>query len=274
MVTIVGPSAAQVAQAQEMCKVVVHGESQSTVDLKSRNMVLMVCGKGLTNLKAWQEETTCRFDFVERGSTILKITGDADKIARALSLVTERMTLCKGTSLTLQGDQVGAVYGKGGSTLKHIQESTGTNVEITQISSGNATCTILGEPAAVQTAQAMIQKAMEGEVVELKPGEVVDKIDLGVAVSAVIGRGGTKLTELERKHAVKLHIPRGSSICSIVGVGDHRVAAAKADIASIVQPLIEKYQAEELIARKAAELTNVKGENNAWGGVDPALDGW
>lgn len=272
-VNIVGASEEAVELAVNMCMQAVHGESQSTVDLKTRNMVMMVCGKGLTNLKQWQEETGCRFDFAERGSTVLNISGDTDKIARALALVTERMTLCKGTSITVEADKIGAVYGKGGETLRQIQESTGTNVEILQTSPGEpASCQIVGEPDAVAKARDMIQKAMDGDVVELKPGQVIEKLDLGVAVSAVIGRGGSKLQELERKHSCQITIGRGTSAATIVGMPE-KVKECKSDIESIVLPLNKKAEAEAKIKAEAEKLAQQK-EGNAWASVDETLDGW
>jgi len=274
-VHISGPSAEAVQQAVQLCRQAVHGESQSTVDLKSRQMVLQVCGKGLVHLKQWQDETGCRFDFVERGGTVLKITGDTDKIAKALALVTERLALCKGdSSLRIPADKIGAVYGKGGTTLRHIQETTGASVEIEQapVAGAEAVCSIVGEPAAVATALEMVQKAMAGEVVELKPGEVVEKLDLGVGVSAVIGRGGSKLQELEATHKVKVNIGRGTSQCTLVGQ-PAGVEKCQAEILSIVTPLIEKAEAEAKIAQQAAQLAQ-NGGDGAWAGVDESLEGW
>ena len=115
----------------------------------------------------------------------------------------------------------------------------------------------------------MVEKTLAGEV-ELKPGEGRVTVELGVGTSAVIGRGGSNIADLEKKHGVKLNVQ--NTTCNIVGKKE-KLPAAKAAIEAIVTPLIQK-AAEEAKIRAQAEALAANGDN-AWGmPEDDELAGW
>merc|ERR1712048_871808 len=132
--------------------------------------------------------------------------------------------------MELEASKIGAVFGKGGGNLRKIQERTGAHVEIVQ-NGGMGTCKIVGEPDAVKGAQVMIQKSLNGEI-ELKAGEVQEFVELSVGTSAVIGRGGSNILELEKTHGVKINVQNTLGTCSIVGKKT-AVVGAKAAIEAI-----------------------------------------
>jgi len=110
--------------------------------------------------------------------------------------------------------------------------------------------------------------AIDGET-ELKPGEILQVLDLGPGAPAVIGRGGSKIAELERSHGVKIKVNSGTSQCRIVGQTKNAMAA-KAEIESIIQPKLEEMKIAKLAEQAAQEGTS------EWSGipVDDELDGW
>ena len=265
-VSISGPSQDAVDRAATLCKNAVFGESNTIVDLKSRSMVNMICGPSFKNLQKLQNETGARLD-VSRGETTLKISGDTNNVLNAKNLVQQLITEYEGVTMELEASKIGAVFGKGGKNLRAIQERTGVQIEI-EDGEGMSICRIIGAAAAVSQAQIMIQKSLSGEV-ELKPGEVQVSVELGVGTPAVIGRGGSKIKELEKTHGVKLNVQNASNVCSIVGKKD-AVEGAKTAIEAIVKPLIEK-AIEEAEIQEQSEMMAVSGENG-WGAAEET--GW
>lgn len=268
-VVISGPTQDAVNRAVTMCTNAVFGATNATVDLGSRSMVFMICGPNFTNLQKVQRESGARLD-VERGGTILTISGDADHVDNAKRTVEQLMTQYGGATMELEASKIGAVFGKGGTNVRKIQERTGAHIEIVQKNEGGiATCKIVGEPDAVKEAQIMIQKSLSGEI-ELKPGEVQESVELGVGTSAVIGRGGSKISELEKTHGVKINVQNTSGTCSIVGK-KAAVEGAKTAIEAIVQPLIEKDIAEAKVREQSDQL-GVGG--GGWDAMDETETGW
>ena len=77
----------------------------------------------------------------------------------------------------------------------------------------------MGTADASARARNMLQRAIDGEV-ELQPGEVAEEIELGSATAAVIGRGGSNVAELEKKHGVKLNVRSEFQKARVVGKPD------------------------------------------------------
>jgi len=266
-VVILGPTQDAVNMAVTLCTNAVFGATNTTVDLGSRSMVFMICGPNFTNLQDIQNESGARMD-VERGGTVLTISGDADHVENAKRTVEQLMTQYEGVTMELEASKIGAVFGKGGSNVRNIQDRTGAHVEIEQNNSGGmATCRIVGGPDAVKEAQVMIQKSLNGEI-ELKAGEVQEFVELSVGTSAVIGRGGSNISELEKTHGVKINVKSTLGTCSIVGK-KAAVEGAKAAIESIIQPMIARAIAEAKVREQSDELGNGGG---GWDAIEET--GW
>ena len=264
-VSITGPTEKACAEAAHYCRTAVYGESNVTVDLKSRAMVMAVCGRGFSLLNQMQRDTDTKVDVT---GTTLTIRGDADKVQQAQAVLMNKMNLYHGVTISIEAAKIGLIIGKGAANLKSIQERSGAQVEVIQTGS-RAECRIVGEPKAVQTAQGLIQKSLNGEV-ELKPGEERVTVDLGVGAPAVIGKGGSNIAELEKKHHVKLNVQ--NAVCHIVGKKE-KLPDAKAAIEAIVAPLI-KNAAEDAQIREKSEAMTGNGDN-AWSlPQDDALAGW
>lgn len=264
-VTISGPTEDAVAAATRHCKNAVWGESNMTLELESRAMVLAICGRTFADLQQYQKDTNTRMDVT---GTTLTIRGDTDKVQSAYALLQQKVALYQGVTIDLEAAQIGAIIGQGGANLRKIQERSGAQVEVNQ-NGDRAECKIIGDPKAVQAARVLVEKTLSGEV-ELKPGEGRMTVELGVGASAVIGRGGSNIAELEKKYGVKLNVQ--NAVCSIVGKKE-KLSDAKAAIEEIVKPLIQK-AAEEAKIREQAEAMAASG-NNAWGMPEnDELAGW
>jgi rRNA processing protein Krr1/Pno1 len=264
-VTLTGAREA-VEEARTLCYNAVHGEAQDEIELGSRNAVNVVFGKGFVRIREIQDATECKLD-IQRGSTKLKLSGSQEAVASARKTVEELLELNRGIEMMIDGSRVGAVYGKSGATLRSIQEKTGAFIEVDR-NGDTATCSIMGPPEVVQRAKTLVQKAIDGEV-ELKPGEILESIDLGIATPAVIGKGGSRVAELEKEHSVKVNVDSTTSTCKIMGPAKN-VAAAKEAIEAIAKPLLDAQA-----AMKEADRA-VDAGDSAWAGgaLDPDAEGW
>mmetsp|Transcript_10568 Transcript_10568/g.16201 ORF Transcript_10568/g.16201 Transcript_10568/m.16201 type:complete len:236 (+) Transcript_10568:1211-1918(+) len=235
---------------------------------------MLVYGKDYQKIREMQDTSGAKLD-IAKGTTTLKLSGPNEAVAQARSMVESWLAYCKGETLQFEASQVGAVYGKGGETIRRIQDRTGAFVEVNdkgKKGSDIVVCNILGEPDAVKEAKGMVMKALEGEV-ELKAGEVMEKMELDVGAPAVIGRGGSKIRELEKEFGVRLVVKSGTGVCRIVGRQDN-VEKAKNEINNIIEPLFEEKRIKEE-ADRLAQQAATSADTGAWGGtMDDDGDGW
>merc|ERR1712008_48080 len=263
---IVGP-AEDVSAALTMCHNAAFGEVQDVMELGSRNAVNLVYGPNFQTIRDLQDSTECKLD-ITRGSTSLKMAGSSEAIAEATAQIRALLEANCGFEMTIENSKVGAVYGKGGETLRSIQDRTGSQIDVSR-GPTHATVSVMGTPEASARARNMLQRAIDGEV-ELQAGEVAEEIELGGATAAIIGRGGSNVAELEKRHSVKINVRSELRKARVVGQPDNVEAAAK-DIAAIAKPIMD---AEE--AQKEADKA-VESGVSAWQvdpGEDDAADGW
>lgn len=262
-----------VDKAVKLCKQAVFGENQATVKLTSRSAMNIVFGKDFRTIQQLQSSSGAKLD-MDKDTLTLKISGKKEEVDAAKKAVTSMLDRYRGITMDIKSSDVGAVYGKGGSTIRNIQDKTGAFIEVQQQPSSAASdgesmvkCTIMGEPDACAQAVILINKAMSREL-DLKPGEVAETLDLGgAATAAVIGKGGSKIKELETAHKVQLNV--NGDACQMVGK-EANVKAVKEAIHAIIDPIVSA-QAAEKEATKAAE-----SGDSTWQAYDepPEEDGW
>lgn len=262
---ISGPSE-MVSTALTMCHNAAFGEVQDQLELGSRNAVNVIYGPGFQTIRQLQETTGCKLD-IARGTTTLKLAGSTEAVAEATESIRALLEANRGFEMTIENSKVGAVYGKGGETLRSIQERTGTQIDVSR-GPTHATVSVMGTADASQRARNMLQRAIDGEV-ELKPGEVAEELELGSATAAIIGRGGSNVADLEKRHGVKVNVRSELQKARIVGKPD-RVAKAVEEIAKVVKPILDAEQAQ-----REANLVMESGES-AWqvSAEDDDADGW
>ena len=274
-VIITGPTEEQVSQAATLCKHAVFGEAQHVIELKSRSLVMLIYGKDFQRIRQFQDDSGAKV-VIEKGTTMLKLSGPTKAVQIARQMIESYLEHCKGDAVVFEASKIGSIYGKGGATIRRIQDRTGAFLEVDD-DKGNkkgkemVTCRILGEPAAVEQAKALVLRTLDGEI-ELKPGEVMEKIDLDAGAPAVIGRGGSKIRELEKTFSVKLIVNGDSGVCRIVGKTIN-VAQAKAEVEKIIQPILEEKRIKAEAERLAENAAMIE-DGGAWGSVDDDADGW
>ncbi|KAL3920039.1 MAG: hypothetical protein SGILL_003456 [Bacillariaceae sp.] len=270
-VEISGPKVL-VDKAAKLCKQAVFGEAQATIKLTSRSAMNIIFGKDFKMIRQLQDTTGARLD-MDKEKLTLKLSGKQSEVDAARSQVLSLLSRCKGISMDIKASDVGAVYGKGGATIRAIQDKTGAFIEVAQGSTTNADgeatvkCNIMGEPGACAQALVSINKALAREV-ELKPGEIADSLTLGgAATAAVIGKGGSKVKELQSTHKVTINV--NADVCQIIGKKAD-VEAAKAAIEAIIKPIRDAVEAQNQ-ATKAAEAGDSAWQASA---VPADEDGW
>lgn len=262
---IAGPSD-QVSVALTMCHNAAFGEVQDVLELGSRNAVNLVYGPNFQTIRSLQDTTGCKLD-ITRGSTSLKLAGSSEAVADATAQIRALLEENRGFEMTIENSKVGAVYGKGGETLRSIQDRTGTQIDVSR-GPTHANVSVMGTADASARARNMLQRAIDGEV-ELQPGEVAEEIELGSATAAVIGRGGSNVAELEKKHGVKINVRSEFQKARVVGKPEQVEAAAK-EITAIAKPIMDAEAGQ-----KEADEALQSGES-AWqvdAGANDA-DGW
>ncbi|KAL3797530.1 hypothetical protein HJC23_009894 [Cyclotella cryptica] len=256
----------KVQDALAMCHNAAFGEAQAVMELGSRNAVNVVYGPNFSTIRGLQDETGCKLD-IARGGTTLKLSGSVEAVATAMARVRALLEANRGFEMIIENTKVGAVYGKGGETLRSIQDRTGVQIDVVR-GPTHATVSVMGTQEASDRARRMLQRAIDGEV-ELGPGEVAEEIVLGSATAAVIGRGGSNVTDMEKRHGVKINVRSDEQVARVVGRPE-KVAAASKDILAIVTPILEAEKAQ-----KKADEALISGES-AWqvNADDDDADGW
>lgn len=256
----------QVSAALTMCHNAAFGESQDVLELGSRNAVNVVYGPNFQTIREMQDSTGCKLE-ITRGTTTLKLSGSNEAVADATARVRALLDANRGFDMTIENSKVGAVYGKGGETLRSIQDRTGVQIDVER-GPTHASVSVMGTKEASERARHMLQRAIDGEV-ELGPGEVAEEIELGSATAAVIGRGGSNVADLEKRHGVKVNVRSELRVARIVGKPE-KVAAASKDILAIAKPILDAENAQ----KKADDA--LETGDSAWQveAEDDEADGW
>ena len=195
------------------------------------------------------------------------MAGSEESVTTAKARIHALLQSNQGFSMTIENAKVGAVYGKGGETLRSIQDRTGTQIDVSR-GPTHATVSVMGTAESSARARNMLQRAIDGDV-EIKPGEVAEVVELGNATAAVIGRGGSNVADLENRHGVKVNVRSELQKARVVGKPD-KVAAAVKEIEAIAKPILDAETAQ----KKADEA--VQSGESAWQAEEDAdeAEGW
>ena len=211
------------------------------------------------------------------GTTVLDISGTEEQVKEAEKLVQEIISSVAGSRLEMKltRENVGYVIGRGGSTIREIQQKSGARLQIVRDNrnSEDVALTIEGNTNSVEMAKNLVNEAIAAPArkqgIVLGPGEVEVSIELGRAVGSVIGKGGSNVIRIENETGAKINIERGSSTCQIYGEAV-AVAKAKDEVESIVQRVKENDEKREA-AKNAEESpkeedfsTKKEGGNGEW----------
>lgn len=274
-VVITGPSEDQIQQAATLCRHSVFGEHQVVVDLKDKSRVMVIFGQNYQKIRQFQDDSGGAKLDIAKGTTTLKISGPTGAVNKARDMVTAWLNHCAGITLNIPQsapgsfDKVGAIYGKGGSTIRAIQDKTGAFINVDD---KEGKVQISGVPGAVQEALKMVQQAMEDGCL-MEEGEVKDSIVIPRnAGPTVIGKGGANIKLLEKTHSVKVRLSGQS--CVLIGKPP-AVARCKTEVSETIQPFIEEERIQQEAERLAAEQEASAGGGPWSAGLqDDLADGW
>lgn len=123
--------------------------------------------------------------------------------------------------LTVEEGKVSRIVGKGGNTLKGIENSCGVSIEVDRM--GGGLC-IMGSKESVEAGLAAVMAIVETGIEEFSPPE-------DTLVCLMMDKAAL-VTELQNKYSVRIDVSRAKGVCRITGLIP-AVAATKAEILAI-----------------------------------------
>ncbi|KAM4634739.1 far upstream element-binding protein 3 isoform 2-T2 [Polymixia lowei] len=227
---------------------VVHQRAITTEDFKVPDkLVGFIIGKGGEQISRIQLESGCKIQIaadsggmVDRPCTL---TGSPENIEQAKRLLSEIVEQCRygpgfhsdmdGNSaiqqILIPASKVGLVIGKGGETIKQLQERTGVQMIMIQDdpmpTGADKPLRITGDPYKVQQARELVVKLIrdkdQGEF-RVGRGEFGSKIggnslDVAVprfAVGIIIGRNGEMIKKIQNDAGVRIQFKQDDGVSS------------------------------------------------------------
>lgn len=120
------------------------------------------------------------------------------------------------------GKYTSIVIGRGGKTIKAIQDETGATLKISQDS---AICTFDGDDEQVEAAMACVQDILDREQ-EFEEKTQVEIIALGDKIAAVIGKRGANINKISTESQADLKVNKMDNTVTITGEA-HQVEKAR-----------------------------------------------
>jgi len=175
----------------------------------------LVIGKGGSNIKEVQRETKTYINLNDDGYCLIQgITQTA--VAQASQKV-QTILARKIVTFAIQQRQVPMLIGKGGSTIKGIQSSTGAQIDVD--SNANKVVVTAANDTALQKTLEQIRSAISFyEAIVQVPSHLTGRI---------IGRGGETINSIRNQTGVRIDIPKdGSGRVMIEGKSSYDVGRA------------------------------------------------
>jgi far upstream element-binding protein len=257
-------SKAGVAKAQELIADLLDPkyDAKDFMDVGIAGVPLIV-GKGGANIKRLQTESGAKID-IERGMTVVGIFGTDEAVAKARKMI-ETQLADSNYSETVEcpASAIGAVIGKGGETIRSIQESSGARINVER---DPPSVKLIGSKETVTKARGLVEEVLkkESKGKELPKGHVVETVELPkFAIGSIIGKGGASIAALQEDSGARVDIQRETDTAKVTG--------SKEAVAKAIESIKATVEAQtELQAKKDTEKAE-KGES------EPAAekgDGW
>uniref|UniRef100_S4RV89 K Homology domain-containing protein n=1 Tax=Petromyzon marinus TaxID=7757 RepID=S4RV89_PETMA len=212
-------------------------------------MVGFIIGRGGENISRIQSDSGCKVQFAPdsggQADRPCTLTGTPEAIAEAkrmLDQIVERGRIPPGPAgvdhtshsqeMMIPADKVGLIIGKGGETIKQLQDRAGVRMLLIQDGSqptgADKPLRIMGEPFKVQQAKELVLELLrEKDREDFRPGNnnnnngFGNKLDVTVprfAVGIVIGRSGEMIKKIQSDAGVRIQFKPDD------GSGPERVA--------------------------------------------------
>lgn len=279
---IKGPDDESVAAAQAQVEEILAGASDRggrgggnsvTMDLGSRQGKFAILGKGGSQIMELQRTSGAHLS-IGKEDNVVTISGTDEQIKEAQGLISA--VLAKFSSqqqIQLTQETVGAVIGKGGSTIRRIERETDASLRINR---DEMTLNIIGTSSAVAAAVALVNEVMSAprgrSRSALKEGEVEEIVELGNAVGSIIGKGGSNIQKLQAESGAKLDIERGTSKCRITGLPAAVAQAKEAVEATIAKN--KEYEEKRAARRAQANAPEADASNMSKGDTGDGDGDW
>ncbi|KAM9818245.1 far upstream element-binding protein 2-like isoform X2 [Syngnathus typhle] len=234
------------------------------------SMVGLVIGRGGEHINKIQRESGCKVQIAHDSAGLsdrsVSLTGSPDAIKRAKALIDEIISRGHDSpngqtgsmqEMVIPAGKAGLIIGKGGETIKQLQERAGVKMILIQDGSQppnvDKPLRIIGDPFKVQQAKEMVNEILReregfGDRSEYSSRIGGSGIDIGVprhAVGVIIGRSGEMIKKIQSDAGVKIQFkPDDGSgpekMAHITGPPDQCQHAA-----SIITDLIQSIRTRE-----------------------------
>lgn len=256
-------SKAGVAKAQELIADLLDPkyDSKDFMDVGIAGVPLIV-GKGGVNIKRLQTESGAKID-IERGMTVVGIFGTEEAVAKAKKMIqTQLADSTYSETVDCAAGSIGAVIGKGGETIRSIQEESGARVNVER---DPPSVKLLGSKETVTKARKLVEAvlAKEAKGKELPAGHVIETVDLPkFAIGSIIGKGGSAIATLQEDSGARVDIQRETDTAKVTGSVE-AVAKAVASIKATVEAQTELQAKRD--AKDAEEPAAAAPKGDGWG---------
>uniref|UniRef100_A0A665UK94 KH-type splicing regulatory protein n=1 Tax=Echeneis naucrates TaxID=173247 RepID=A0A665UK94_ECHNA len=216
------------------------------------SMVGLIIGRGGEQINKIQQESSCKVQIAPDSGGLpersVSLTGSLDSIQKAKRLLDEIVSRGRGTppssyhestngqngtvhEMMIPAGKAGLVIGKGGETIKQLQERAGVKMILIQDASQGPNVDkplrIIGDPYKVQQAQGMVQEILR----ERDHGSYSERNDFGSrmgggmdipvprhSVGVVIGRNGEMIKKIQNDAGVRIQFKQDD------GTGPDKIA--------------------------------------------------
>ncbi|XP_034047792.1 far upstream element-binding protein 3 isoform X2 [Thalassophryne amazonica] len=238
----------------------VHQRALTTEDYKVPDkMVGFIIGKGGEQISRIQLESGCKIQIAADSGGMLDrpctLTGSPENIEQAKRLLSEIVEQCRygpgfhsemdGNSaiqqILIPANKVGLVIGKGGETIKQLQERTGVQMMMIQDdpmpTGADKPLRITGDPHKVQLARELVVKLIRdkdqgefrvgrGDFGPKMGGNSLDVVVPRFAVGIIIGRNGEMIKKIQSDAGVRIQFKQDDGIspdriAQVMGQPDH-----------------------------------------------------
>ncbi|XP_029371580.1 far upstream element-binding protein 3 [Echeneis naucrates] len=238
----------------------VHQRAFTTEDFKVPDkMVGFIIGKGGEQISRIQLESGCKIQIASDSGGMLDrpctLTGNPENIEQAKRLLSEIVEQCRygpgfhsdmdGNSsiqqILIPANKVGLVIGKGGETIKQLQERTGVQMIMIQDdpmpTGADKPLRITGDPLKVQQARELVVKLIrDKDQGDFRAGRVdfgskmggssLDVVVPRFAVGIIIGRNGEMIKKIQNDAGVRIQFKQDDGVspdrvAQVMGQPDH-----------------------------------------------------
>ncbi|KXJ83116.1 hypothetical protein RP20_CCG008727 [Aedes albopictus] len=175
--------------------------------------------------------------------------GRFSKIAKLVRMMSKEEI--KSVEITLSNKVIPLVVGRKGFTLRHIQDTTQTNIQFRDLDDSHQICEIRGTEAGIRAAEDLIMKEASRQVTQTDEMLVPQS-----ACGKILGRCGDELQEICRKSMAKVWIEGSRTL------GDSRrimITGTPKQI-SVAKSLIANKVKEDAELRKSQEHLDIRRE--------------